>query len=172
MLRRLGPVIASAALSAPFGVSHCSGGGGSGGGDSGGDGAFFGDVLSGLSAETAADAVRQRLSAAPEFAAAEVGAGGLLGFATGFAAKRVGKVLLFGVGSVFALQQQLSSAGWVEVKYDVVEADMERYLDQDGDGKLTASDLDAMQRRAVLFLSAGLPAGSGFSAGLFLGLRS
>jgi hypothetical protein len=29
-----------------------------------------------------------------------------------------------------------------------------------------------MQRRVVLFLSAGLPAGSGFSAGLLLGLRS
>ena len=51
-------------------------------------------------------------------------------------------------------------------------AKVERYLDQDGDGKLTASDLDAMQRRVVLFLSAGLPAGSGFSAGLLLGLRS
>ena len=115
--------------------------------------------------------LRERFSSVPANVGAEISGGGVIGFATGFAAKRAGAVLLFCSGALFGTMQGLQHLGWVEMKYDVIEADVERYLDVDGDGQLTMSDLDVLQKRTLIWLQAGVPAGSGFGAGFLLGLR-
>jgi uncharacterized membrane protein (Fun14 family) len=77
----------------------------------------------------------------------QVGFGSVLGFASGYAIKKLGKIALMGVGAAFLLVQGLAYAGWVEVNWSKARADAERAVDVDGDGKVTSADIKIWWRK-------------------------
>lgn len=95
-----------------------------------------------------------------------------MGYASGFACKRIGRGVLFTGGTIFILLQSLSQRGYVVVDYAKVEQDLMNSFDLDGDGKLTSKDAALAQERVMEQLHVGLPSGSGFTVGFCLGLRA
>lgn len=49
----------------------------------------------------------------------------MMGFSSGFALKKVSKLLAFGVGSVFILVQAMSYNGYINVNYSGIQKDIE-----------------------------------------------
>ena len=64
----------------------------------------------------------------------------------------------------------MQSQDWIEVKYKNIQESLKRRVDFQSQ-KLDGKDLDERQKELLLFLQAGVPCGSAFSAGLLLGLR-
>lgn len=89
--------------------------------------------------------------------------GGVLGFCAGYAIKKVGRAVIFVVGALFVLIQLLAYAGVLSVNWGQVQTAAEPLL-QDG----------ARQGSAWLWrvLTANLPFGVAFAAGVALGLRA
>ncbi len=89
--------------------------------------------------------------------------GGVLGFSAGYAVKRVGRLVIFVVGALFVLVQLLAYWGVLSVNWGEVQTATEPLL-QDG----------ARQGSAWLWrvLTANLPFGAAFTAGVALGLRA
>lgn len=76
----------------------------------------------------------------------KISLGMITGFATGYAVKKVGKVVLLGAGIIFVSVQILSYLGYVEtVRWDKVEKDLVSKLDTDGSGELTTKVLCVCQ---------------------------
>ncbi|WP_027481105.1 FUN14 domain-containing protein [Deinococcus pimensis] len=89
--------------------------------------------------------------------------GGLLGFCAGFAVKKVGRGLIFVLGALFVVLQLLAWWGFVTVNWTHVREVAEPLVRQGGE-----------QGGAWLMkvLTANLPFGGAFTAGLLLGLRT
>eukprot|EP00931_Biecheleriopsis_adriatica_P113530 TRINITY_DN88596_c0_g1_i1.p1 TRINITY_DN88596_c0_g1~~TRINITY_DN88596_c0_g1_i1.p1 ORF type:complete len:194 (+),score=47.50 TRINITY_DN88596_c0_g1_i1:75-584(+) len=101
-----------------------------------------------------------------------ISVGGLSGFCSGFALKKVGKAAAVIFGGIFALQQALAYNGYVTVNWEKVEKDMSKLLDTNKDGKLDAKDLGVGYKKALEILqynNAGLS--GGFAGGFLLGVR-
>lgn len=88
--------------------------------------------------------------------------GGLLGFAAGYAIKKVGLIALFIVGAIFILVQLLAYQGLLTVNWLRVQALAEPALRQGGE------QLGSWMLRV---LQTNLPFGGAFVAGLLIGLR-
>lgn len=88
--------------------------------------------------------------------------GGLLGFAAGYAIKKVGMVALFVVGAVFILLQLLAYQGLLTVNWFKVQALAEPALRHGG---------EQLGSWALRILQTNLPFGGAFVAGLLIGLR-
>lgn len=89
----------------------------------------------------------------------QLGVGGVLGVATGYAARRLGRALAVAVGTEILLLQYMSYRGWVVVNWSSLANDMRPKLDK---GALDAA------RDIVLYK---LPFASAFSVGMAAGLR-
>ncbi len=89
--------------------------------------------------------------------------GGILGFCTGFAIRKVGRGLIFVLGSIFVLIQLLAYFEFITVNWTRVQQVAEPLV-QDGARTGGSWLLDV--------LSANLPFGGAFVAGLLLGLRA
>lgn len=72
---------------------------------------------------------------------AVLGAGGVLGVSSGYAAKKIGKAALFATGVAVLFLQFLASRGVISVDWTRVGDKVTEQLDADGDGKLTHRDL-------------------------------
>mmetsp|Transcript_37811 Transcript_37811/g.82959 ORF Transcript_37811/g.82959 Transcript_37811/m.82959 type:complete len:224 (+) Transcript_37811:43-714(+) len=96
--------------------------------------------------------------------------GSTLGFASGVALRLAGRVAAVGVGTTFCIIQGLAYQGYIQVDWRRVERSYIHLLDQDQDGRVTASDFAIMFRQTVDCLAFNLPAGAGFTAGLVYGL--
>lgn len=91
-----------------------------------------------------------------------LGFGGVVGLAVGFTAKKVGKLVLLGIGVVVALLQALAYAELVQIDWGAVEGAATRVW-QTSDGTLAD--------RAWEILTNNLPFGGGFVAGFALGFK-
>lgn len=96
--------------------------------------------------------------------------GAAMGVASGYVLRQGGKVMAATVGTGFVFLQTLSHFGYVDVKWDRLQADYRRMLDTDGDGRITTNDLNSKFDRLEKELSHNLPSGSGFASGLAYGL--
>lgn len=103
---------------------------------------------------------------------AQVSWGFCSGCCAGFAAKKVGKILAVTVGGVFCLLQALAYNGYITVDHDKIEKDFNSHFDINKDGSLDSSDLRVLYDKVYNVLNYNVPSGSGFAAGLILGLRS
>mmetsp|Transcript_926 Transcript_926/g.2919 ORF Transcript_926/g.2919 Transcript_926/m.2919 type:complete len:152 (-) Transcript_926:162-617(-) len=85
--------------------------------------------------------------------------GGLLGFATGFSLKRIGKMLLFVVGTEVCFLQYFSYRGWVDVRWNKISEDLS----------------PALRRQRIVgvleALASKMPFATSFSAGMYAGLK-
>mmetsp|Transcript_27753 Transcript_27753/g.36375 ORF Transcript_27753/g.36375 Transcript_27753/m.36375 type:complete len:220 (-) Transcript_27753:319-978(-) len=102
--------------------------------------------------------------------AGDLGFGGCLGFASGYAMKELGKEVAFGIGMVFAAAQALAYYGVIEIKWRVIKEKTIQAIDTDGDGKLTAQDIKIYWRKLKKVLTYNLPSGGSFAGGFALGL--
>ena len=92
----------------------------------------------------------------------DLSVGAVLGFAAGYAVKKVGKVALFALGAIFILIQVLAYAGLLTVNWVKVQALAEPWLRTGGE------HFSAWFMRVV---QTNLPFGGAFVAGLLIGLR-
>ncbi|KAK3251356.1 hypothetical protein CYMTET_39301 [Cymbomonas tetramitiformis] len=102
--------------------------------------------------------------------ATQIGFGSVAGYASGMALRAAGKVAAIAVGTGFIFVQGLAYIGYIEVDWRKVERDYASLLDLDGDGKVTAGDLNLAWEKLNSVLAFNLPAGTGFSAGLLYGV--
>lgn len=98
--------------------------------------------------------------------------GFISGYCSGFALKKVGKIVsvIFGLG--FMSLQTLSYYGYVKVNHQQIEQDITDMFDLNKDGKFDAKDTAIAQNQLMKILQFNLPAGSGFVTGFIGGLRS
>lgn len=94
----------------------------------------------------------------------QLGIGGVLGFAAGFALAKIGKLALLGVGLGFILIQMLAYFGYLTVNWQQVEEQVSPLLEPER--------LEGFWQRVVMVLSNSLPFAGGIAAGMLLGLRA
>mmetsp|Transcript_33236 Transcript_33236/g.54867 ORF Transcript_33236/g.54867 Transcript_33236/m.54867 type:complete len:125 (+) Transcript_33236:264-638(+) len=97
--------------------------------------------------------------------------GAIMGYSSGYATKKIGKVAAFAVGLGFITLQSIAMAGWIEIDWMKIKDDAFAKVDTDGDGKLTTSDVKVYWRKFRTLLTNKLPDGAGFSLGFLMGVR-
>jgi len=98
--------------------------------------------------------------------------GAALGFCSGFALKKVGKVGTFIFGAGFCMFQSLSYSGYITVNYEKVGKDLSKLLDLDTNGTINERDGKILYDKALDVLGYNIPTGSGFVGGFLVGIRS
>ncbi len=107
--------------------------------------------------------------------ASQYGYGFVMGYMSGFAMKKVSRVVAFVFGGIFVGVQALSYSGYLSVNYEKLQKDAEKLLALDqknGNGKLDSKDLSALREKITDVVAYNMPSGSSFTVGLLLGLRS
>lgn len=113
------------------------------------------------------------------------------GFCSGYALKKVGKVVAvvlgmfvdlppklilimvrFPVGLGFLGVQTLANFGYINVDHSQISDDFSKALDLNQDGKVDQEDANIAYEKTLNALQLNLPAGGGFAAGFIGGLRS
>ncbi len=89
--------------------------------------------------------------------------GGLAGFATGYALKKIGKVLAVILGIGFLSLQLLAYAGYIQIDWTRIQQDVDPLLDQ--------ARLQGLWNQLLEVLTFNLPFAGGFTAGFVLGLK-
>jgi uncharacterized membrane protein (Fun14 family) len=102
----------------------------------------------------------------------EIGVATVLGGASGFAAKKVTKGAATIIGLGFMTIQGLAYADLIRVNWPKVESLMMKYIDQDGDGKFTTSDISIGAQRVVHNLGTDAQSMGGFATAFWIGFRS
>lgn len=102
----------------------------------------------------------------------KVSYGAALGFCSGFALKKVGKVGAFIFGAGFCMFQSLSYSGYITVNYEKVGKDLSKLLDLDTNGTINERDGKILYDKALDVLGYNIPTGSGFAGGFLVGIRS
>mmetsp|Transcript_64587 Transcript_64587/g.151353 ORF Transcript_64587/g.151353 Transcript_64587/m.151353 type:complete len:172 (-) Transcript_64587:116-631(-) len=98
--------------------------------------------------------------------------GSLMGFCSGFALKKVGRVAAGLFGALFVLEQALAYQGYITVNWEKAEKDLITVLDLNKDGKFDVKDLNDGYLQCLKVLqnnTAGLS--GGFAGGFLLGAR-
>eukprot|EP00735_Rhodelphis_limneticus_P015204 TRINITY_DN9387_c0_g1::TRINITY_DN9387_c0_g1_i1::g.28359::m.28359 TRINITY_DN9387_c0_g1::TRINITY_DN9387_c0_g1_i1::g.28359 ORF type:complete len:220 (-),score=43.01,sp/E1BWM5/FUND1_CHICK/29.17/5e-11,FUN14/PF04930.10/8.4e+02,FUN14/PF04930.10/9.8e-21,EF-hand_1/PF00036.27/2.5e+03,EF-hand_1/PF00036.27/0.024,EF-hand_6/PF13405.1/3.6e+03,EF-hand_6/PF13405.1/0.088,EF-hand_5/PF13202.1/0.051,EF-hand_7/PF13499.1/0.051,DUF399/PF04187.8/0.13,EF-hand_8/PF13833.1/0.36 TRINITY_DN9387_c0_g1_i1:126-740(-) len=98
--------------------------------------------------------------------------GACMGFASGFALKKVGKVALFSAGSVFLLFQLAAQSGYISINWEALERDFNKILDRNQDGKVDQDDLKILFAIVEGTASFQVPAAAGFAPMFYMGWRS
>ncbi|KAL3810738.1 hypothetical protein ACHAXA_003348 [Cyclostephanos tholiformis] len=92
------------------------------------------------------------LSHLSSFPMTNVSYGFVVGYVSGYALRKIGRISAAVLGTSFLAMQALAYAGYVDVRHDRLREVVERYLDRNGDGIVDASDLmeciDAIRRVA------------------------
>lgn len=101
----------------------------------------------------------------------DLGVGTIAGFTSGYAVKKMSKVLGFLVGVGFIVLQVMRHHGYLEVDWSKVEDSIVKALDADGDGKLTEKDAKIHFDKGMGMLGHSVPSASAFATAFILGLR-
>ena len=101
----------------------------------------------------------------------ELSVSSMFGICCGYAAKRLAKDAMYGIGLAFMGLQGLVWLGYIKINWSKIEGDVVKAVDQDGDGKLTVKDAGVILRRFIGFMRVGLPNAAGFSSGFYLGIK-
>uniref|UniRef100_A0A7S3UWL8 EF-hand domain-containing protein n=1 Tax=Heterosigma akashiwo TaxID=2829 RepID=A0A7S3UWL8_HETAK len=101
----------------------------------------------------------------------QLSTGLVFGICSGFAVKKIGKLAAFVFGSGFCVLQGLSYSGYITLNYKKMDDSLKQLLDADGDGKFDSTDIQIWYSKMENVLTYNLPAGSGFTTGLVIGLR-
>mmetsp|Transcript_19351 Transcript_19351/g.28617 ORF Transcript_19351/g.28617 Transcript_19351/m.28617 type:complete len:201 (+) Transcript_19351:114-716(+) len=98
-----------------------------------------------------------------------LGFGGIAGFMSGYAFKKVGKIAAFCVGTGFMAVQFANYYGYTNLNWVSVQKKAIDSFDLDGDGKFDKEDVKIMWKRMRKVLKANLPSGGSFGGGFALG---
>ena len=107
-------------------------------------------------ASSGAEAIQRALSGV---VGGQLTAGGVAGYATGFAVRQIGRFLLVILGVEVVLMQVMAQRKWISVDWDKIHADIAPYID--------TRSIDTFLDSAKL----QMPFAGAFSAGCIAGLR-
>mmetsp|Transcript_25266 Transcript_25266/g.31132 ORF Transcript_25266/g.31132 Transcript_25266/m.31132 type:complete len:125 (+) Transcript_25266:80-454(+) len=96
--------------------------------------------------------------------------GGVVGYCSGAAAKKVGKVVAVFVGLTFIAVQSAVYSGYVAVDWNKLKDDAIAKVDTDGDGELTVEDAKTYWTKVKKILTYNVPSAGGFSLGFVYGM--
>lgn len=99
------------------------------------------------------------------------GFSGGLGLCTGYAIKQASKIAAMCLGVGFVCLQSLQYAGYIEVKWGKIKSDMASSVSTDGSGKVTIKDVRHYTTKLFRVLRYHGPGATGFSTGLYIGMR-
>lgn len=97
--------------------------------------------------------------------------GGIVGYCSGAAAKKLGKALAVAGGIMFIAIQSAVHSGYVDVDWKKVQHDAVAKVDTDGDGELTTADLKNYWITVKKVLTNKIPSAGGFSIGFLYGVK-
>ncbi len=98
--------------------------------------------------------------------------GGVAGFCSGYAVKKVGRVAALVGGLAFIGVQLARYQGFSpEPNWEAVNSGFVRALDADGDGKITINDVKSHADKVISILGFNVPGGAAFGAAFLVGLR-
>jgi uncharacterized membrane protein (Fun14 family) len=100
-----------------------------------------------------------------------IGFGGVMGFCSGMALKKVGKSLAVIIGTTFVGLQMAVALGYIDVKWDKVADGVHAKIDITDDGKLDSGDAKEFWKKLKAILTHKLPSAGGFSFGFLYGVR-
>jgi FUN14 domain-containing protein 1 len=117
------------------------------------------------------DAVAEFLERS-KVAAPAVGFGGVLGYCSGMAFRKAGKVAGVVIGLGFIGVQTAASSGYLEVNWEKVKQDtFIKRLDLNKDGKVDMDDAQLHWKTYSAMMTDKVPNAGGFAAGFLLGAR-
>eukprot|EP00980_Cylindrotheca_fusiformis_P028097 scaffold22580_cov210-Cylindrotheca_fusiformis.AAC.4 len=117
------------------------------------------------------DAVAEFLSRS-KVAAPAVGFGGMLGYCSGLAFRKVGKAAGVVIGLGFMGVQTAAANGYIKVDWDKVrEETFIKPLDLNKDGVVNVDDAQLWWNKYSAMLTDKVPNAGGFAAGFMLGAR-
>gem|GEM_PF-6734371 len=93
---------------------------------------------------------------------AMLGFGGICGFVTGFAVKKVARIFAVILGIIFVVIQFFAFKGWVVVDWNQIAQSSDLF---------TGEGASRYMRELIDVLSTNLPFGSSFLVGLFMGVK-
>eukprot|EP01126_Amoeba_proteus_P038146 TRINITY_DN3967_c0_g1_i1.p1 TRINITY_DN3967_c0_g1~~TRINITY_DN3967_c0_g1_i1.p1 ORF type:complete len:111 (-),score=11.05 TRINITY_DN3967_c0_g1_i1:97-429(-) len=97
--------------------------------------------------------------------------GTIVGVCAGYATKKISRLAAYYIGCAFVLLQVLQYNGYITISWEKVNDDIQKRLDQDGDGKFDTKDAQTLWSRFMKILQSGLPSGLGIGVGLYYGLK-
>ena len=100
---------------------------------------------------------------------ANIGMGGIVGFTSGIALKKIGKALAVVIGTGFIGLQLASVMGFVDVKWDHVAQSAKTKMDANQDGILDTEDVKEWWKRLKKLLTYKIPSAGGFTVGFLYG---
>jgi uncharacterized membrane protein (Fun14 family) len=101
----------------------------------------------------------------------KLGFGAIMGYCSGIAMHKVGKVLAVTIGVGFIGIQTIVSFGWIEVDWVKLKIDFIQKVDTTGDGLLSADDAKVYWQKLKNLLTNKIPSAGGFSMGFLYGVR-
>ncbi len=107
-------------------------------------------------ADSTVDGIQRALAGA---LGGQVTVGGVAGFATGYATKRIGQMLLFVVGLEIVAMQAMAQRGWISVDWDAIGKELSPHVEKDG------------LERALEAVKHKMPFAGAFGAGCLAGLK-
>ena len=93
---------------------------------------------------------------------AMLGFGGLCGFVTGFALKKVARIFAVILGVIFIVIQFFAFKGWISVDWDQIAKSTDLF---------TGEGASRVMKSLLNVLTTNLPFGSSFLVGLFMGVK-
>ncbi|MES1912212.1 MAG: hypothetical protein MHM6MM_004525 [Cercozoa sp. M6MM] len=102
----------------------------------------------------------------------KVAIGAVAGWCSGYASAKFGQMAALCIGGLFVLLQGLAYAGFISIDWGRVESSVAAKIDQNGDGKLDASDLRQIMRKVYNVLQYNVPGAAGFVPAFYAGFKS
>mmetsp|Transcript_44389 Transcript_44389/g.128318 ORF Transcript_44389/g.128318 Transcript_44389/m.128318 type:complete len:124 (-) Transcript_44389:44-415(-) len=101
----------------------------------------------------------------------QLGFGGVMGYCSGMAFRKVGKAVGVVIGLGFMGTQAAAASGYINVDWEKVKGDAIKPLDMNKDGKVDEKDAQEIWNRYNAMMTQRLPSAGGFAAGFLLGAR-
>ena len=101
----------------------------------------------------------------------QISFGSFVGYCSGTAMKKIGKVLAFAIGVGFIGIQSAANAGFINIDWERVQESAIKPIDTTGDGKLDSEDLKNWWKKVREMLTKELPSTGGFGLGFLCGIR-
>mmetsp|Transcript_13564 Transcript_13564/g.28439 ORF Transcript_13564/g.28439 Transcript_13564/m.28439 type:complete len:127 (+) Transcript_13564:184-564(+) len=101
----------------------------------------------------------------------QIGFGGVMGYCSGMAFRKAGKVVGVVIGVGFVGLQTAKNMGYIDVDWNKIRDDAIRPLDTNADGKIDAKDMEVWWKKSQAVMKDSVPEAGGFSAGFLLGAR-
>lgn len=101
----------------------------------------------------------------------EITFGAVMGFCSGFLFKKLGKAMMIVIGLGFVWMQLLSTSGYIQVNWGLIERRFKAVFDVDGDGKVTMNDAKHGFRWLLDLLTKNFQFKASYVSGYILGFR-